>query len=206
MVVFGTPFGVPGEQAVADLVGHHRAAQQRLGPPPLGQRVVADADMAHEADIAKVQEWLGDANIATTRLYDRRQSRPEESPTLKVEYSSSRAGVSSLITRRHARAAATTRRGSSRSPTRMHGTPQTRRLTTRSCMRWPTRSWGRHTGMIRSGRPRRSHLAVQVNAVTMGSSLHRAPSSPASMRAGLRLLSGGSVVRCVARVTAKCAI
>jgi len=28
----------------------------------------------------------GYANIATTRLYDRRQSRPEESPTFKVEY------------------------------------------------------------------------------------------------------------------------
>ena len=36
--------------------------------------------LAHNADIAKVQEWLGHANIATTRLYDRRQSRPEESP------------------------------------------------------------------------------------------------------------------------------
>jgi integrase/recombinase XerD len=43
--------------------------------------------LAHNADIAKVQEWLGHANIATTRLYDRRQSRPEESPTFKVEYS-----------------------------------------------------------------------------------------------------------------------
>ena len=41
--------------------------------------------LAHNADIAKVQEWLGHANIATTRLYDRRQSRPEESPALKVE-------------------------------------------------------------------------------------------------------------------------
>jgi integrase/recombinase XerD len=41
--------------------------------------------LAHNADIAKVQEWLGHANIATTRLYDRRQSRPEESPTFKVE-------------------------------------------------------------------------------------------------------------------------
>jgi integrase len=29
----------------------------------------------HEADIAKVQEWLGHANIATTRLYDRRTAR-----------------------------------------------------------------------------------------------------------------------------------
>jgi integrase/recombinase XerD len=32
----------------------------------------------HEADIAKVQEWLGHANIATTRLYDRRKTRPED--------------------------------------------------------------------------------------------------------------------------------
>ena len=42
--------------------------------------------LAHNADIAKVQEWLGHANIATTRLYDRRPSRPEESSTFKVEY------------------------------------------------------------------------------------------------------------------------
>ena len=47
---------------------------------------VAINALAHNAAIAKVQEWLGHANIATTRLYDRRQSRPEESPTLKVEY------------------------------------------------------------------------------------------------------------------------
>ena len=39
--------------------------------------------LAPNADIANVQEWLGHANIATTRLYDRRQSRPEESPTLR---------------------------------------------------------------------------------------------------------------------------
>lgn len=42
--------------------------------------------LEHEADIAKVQEWLGHANIATTRLYDRRQQRPEDSPTFKVTY------------------------------------------------------------------------------------------------------------------------
>lgn len=39
----------------------------------------------HGADIARVQEWLGHANISTTRLYDKRRSRPEESPTYKVE-------------------------------------------------------------------------------------------------------------------------
>ncbi|HEX2942891.1 MAG TPA: tyrosine-type recombinase/integrase [Rhodopila sp.] len=40
----------------------------------------------HEADIAKVQEWLGHANIATTRIYDHRRTRPEDSPTFKVSY------------------------------------------------------------------------------------------------------------------------
>jgi hypothetical protein len=37
-------------------------------------------------DIAKVQEWLGRANIATTRIYDRRKMKPEDSPTFKVAY------------------------------------------------------------------------------------------------------------------------
>jgi integrase/recombinase XerD len=40
----------------------------------------------HAADIAKVQEWLGHANIATTRIYDHRRTRPEDSPTFKVVY------------------------------------------------------------------------------------------------------------------------
>jgi integrase/recombinase XerD len=40
----------------------------------------------HQADIAKVQEWLGHANIATTRIYDHRKTRPEDSPTFKVDY------------------------------------------------------------------------------------------------------------------------
>ena len=40
----------------------------------------------HQADIAKVQEWLGHANIATTRVYDHRKTRPEDSPTFKVAY------------------------------------------------------------------------------------------------------------------------
>jgi integrase len=40
----------------------------------------------HQADIAKVQEWLGRANIATTRIYDHRKTRPEDSPTFKAAY------------------------------------------------------------------------------------------------------------------------
>ena len=42
--------------------------------------------LSHESDIAKVQEWLGHANISTTRLYDRRKTRPEDSPTFRVKY------------------------------------------------------------------------------------------------------------------------
>jgi site-specific recombinase XerD len=42
--------------------------------------------LSHDSDIAKVQEWLGHANISTTRLYDRRKSRPEDSPSFRVKY------------------------------------------------------------------------------------------------------------------------
>jgi integrase/recombinase XerD len=38
------------------------------------------------ADIAKVQEWMGHANVSTTRLYDHRQTRPEDSPTFRTHY------------------------------------------------------------------------------------------------------------------------
>jgi site-specific recombinase XerD len=38
------------------------------------------------ADIAKVQEWLGHANISTTRVYDHRKTKPEDSPVFKVKY------------------------------------------------------------------------------------------------------------------------
>jgi integrase/recombinase XerD len=42
--------------------------------------------LENDADIAKVQEWLGHANVSTTRLYDWRKSKPEDSPTFRVKY------------------------------------------------------------------------------------------------------------------------
>lgn len=56
-----------------------------LAPHALRATAATNA-LSHEADIAKVQEWLGHANIQTTRIYDRRTTRPEDSPTFKIRY------------------------------------------------------------------------------------------------------------------------
>lgn len=59
---------------------------ENMGPHSL-RATAATSALEHQADIAKVQEWLGHASISTTRVYDRRGSRPEDSPTFKVAYS-----------------------------------------------------------------------------------------------------------------------
>ncbi len=72
----------------AAVVCHYTAAGisvRGFGPHALWATAATNA-LDHEADIAKVQEWLGHANIATTRLYDRRRMRPEDSPAFKVAY------------------------------------------------------------------------------------------------------------------------
>jgi integrase/recombinase XerD len=56
-----------------------------IAPHALRATAAANA-LDHQADIANVQEWLGHANIATTRIYDHRKTRPEDSPTFKVNY------------------------------------------------------------------------------------------------------------------------
>jgi site-specific recombinase XerD len=58
---------------------------ERFAPHALRATAATNA-LDHEADISKVQEWLGHANISTTRIYDRRKSRPEDSPTFNVFY------------------------------------------------------------------------------------------------------------------------
>jgi len=66
------------------------ALQLGVDPPAIcvhGLRATAATNaLDHSADIAKVQEWLGHANISTTRLYDRRKTKAEDSPTFKVTY------------------------------------------------------------------------------------------------------------------------
>ncbi len=57
-----------------------------FGPHAMRSTTAATNSLEHEADIAKVQEMLGHSNIATTRLYDRRQSRLEDSPVFKIQY------------------------------------------------------------------------------------------------------------------------
>ena len=64
-----------------------RSASATKGMGAHAPRATAGTNaLLNNADIAKVQEWFGHANIATTRLYDRRKSRPEDSPTFRVSY------------------------------------------------------------------------------------------------------------------------
>ena len=78
------------EKFAAPVCHHARAAgldREVRGLCPHSLRATAATNaLQHDADIARVQEWLGHANIATTRLFDRRNARPEDSPTFRVTY------------------------------------------------------------------------------------------------------------------------
>ncbi len=65
--------------------GYSAALGFKIGAHALRATAATNA-LDHQADIAKVQEWLGHANIATTRIYDHRKTRAEDSPTFKVAY------------------------------------------------------------------------------------------------------------------------
>jgi integrase len=63
------------------------SAQLRFKIRPHVLRATAATNtLDHQADIAKTQEWLSHANIATTRIYDHRKTRPEDSPKFKLDY------------------------------------------------------------------------------------------------------------------------
>ncbi len=79
-----TPGGVYSEVVVRYMrqVG---ITGENMGPHAL-RATAATSALEHNSDIAKVQEWLGHASISTTRVYDRRGSKPEDSPTFRVSY------------------------------------------------------------------------------------------------------------------------
>jgi site-specific recombinase XerD len=56
-----------------------------VGPHALRATAITNA-LENKADLEKVQDWVGHANISTTRMYDRRHARAEDSPTFKVAY------------------------------------------------------------------------------------------------------------------------
>jgi site-specific recombinase XerD len=64
-------------EGVTPALGDHQART-------LLQATAGNNALAREADIAKVQEWLGHSDISTMRMYDKRQSRTEDSPTFQV--------------------------------------------------------------------------------------------------------------------------
>ena len=58
---------------------------ENMGPHAL-RATAATSALENNADIARVQEWLGHVSISTTRVYDRRHSKPGDSPTFRVHY------------------------------------------------------------------------------------------------------------------------
>lgn len=79
-----TPGGVYSE-VVVRYMKQLGLTGENMGPHAL-RATAATCALEHNADIAKVQEWLGHASIQTTRIYDRRSTRPEDSPTFRVRY------------------------------------------------------------------------------------------------------------------------
>ncbi|MBX7222582.1 MAG: tyrosine-type recombinase/integrase [Blastocatellia bacterium] len=76
-------------QAIYYLVKQYAAAvgiDAAACRPHALRATMATNALDHGADIAKVQEVLGHSSIATTRLYDRRSTRPQDSPVFLVKF------------------------------------------------------------------------------------------------------------------------
>jgi len=74
---------------VYDLVKHYGAQigidVTNFSPHSL-RATAATNTLLNGEDLRKVQQWLGHANIQTTAMYDKRDNRPEDSPTYRVRY------------------------------------------------------------------------------------------------------------------------
>ena len=83
-----------GLSPAAIALGYYELVERKDGKPrertTLGfhafRHACASMLFAKGRNVKQVQEWLGHANIATTRIYDHRRTRPEDSPTFKVAY------------------------------------------------------------------------------------------------------------------------
>lgn len=84
-----TTHGITAGGVYAKVVVHYLrqigVVGENMGPHAL-RATAATSALEHNADIAKVQAWLGHSCISTTRVYARRNSRPEDSPTFRVSY------------------------------------------------------------------------------------------------------------------------
>jgi len=81
----GQPKAITADAIYKIVRGYSSKLGFEIGAHALRATAATNA-LDHQADIAKVQEWLGHANIATTRIYDHRKTRAEDSPTFKVAY------------------------------------------------------------------------------------------------------------------------
>jgi integrase/recombinase XerD len=78
-----TPDGV--YKVLAEYAGVVGIAIDGFGPHAVRATAITNP-LEHDANLEKVQDRVGHANIATTRMYDRRKHRAEDSPTFKVAY------------------------------------------------------------------------------------------------------------------------
>ena len=64
--------------------GYARRVGLKIGVQTL--RVTAAVKALEHAELAEVQAWLGHANIATTRLYDRRRRPADAATNVQIQY------------------------------------------------------------------------------------------------------------------------
>ncbi len=56
-----------------------------FSPHSLRTTAITNA-LEHGAELSEAQKWAGHSDISTTRIYDKRRHRPENSPTYRIKY------------------------------------------------------------------------------------------------------------------------